>query len=220
MSHAVYFDSSVFLDIFRGNDIDGSILALLKELKRKKAKIHTSIITIEEVSVDHFRKGKVASANYSKVHKFAMIEGINQDIALTTAKLEAALLDSSGSLDDQQKAAENKRRRWDMFHIATAMCYQCGVFYTTDEGFAQRQKRLGITSIVFLPPKPENLPLELRDSDEEAVQTVIPTPPEIRGSNSGHPQDQAGTKAAKAEKAQPPEIPAKTVADEGHRGGN
>jgi predicted nucleic acid-binding protein len=48
MPDPVYFDSSVFLAIFMGSD--PAIKALLKELKRDKIRIYTSIITIQEVS--------------------------------------------------------------------------------------------------------------------------------------------------------------------------
>lgn len=168
MTSSVYFDSSVFLDIFGGRDADGQIRELFRELRRKKAKAHTSIITVEEVSVDHFRKGKIVTENYSKIHRFAQIEGISSEIALTTAKLEAHLLDSMGTLDDQEKAKENKRRRWDLFHIATAMSLGCSVFYCSDDDFEKKKNRLGLTSIKFLQARPENLPLDLRDPKLES----------------------------------------------------
>jgi predicted nucleic acid-binding protein len=167
LSSSVYLDSSVFLDVFEGRDEDGQIRALFKELKKKKAKVHTSIITIEEVSVSNFRKGRMTNQNYEKVHKFARIEGIDRDVALTTAKFEAALLDSTAKLSDQEKAAENKRRRWDLFHIATAVSLGCSTFYCSDKGYQQRKERLGIRALQFLEPRPENLPLDLRDVVEE-----------------------------------------------------
>ena len=176
MTSAVYFDSSVFLRVFTGNDPDGHILELLKELKKKKVKVHTSIITIEEVSVEHFRKGKMTTDNYSKIHKFAHVEGITPEIALTTAKFEAFLLDSAATLDDGQKAKENKRRRWDIFHVATALSLKCSVFYCSDDDFRNMQKRLGVTSMNFLEPRPENLPLDLRDTVPEAP--LLSTVPE------------------------------------------
>jgi predicted nucleic acid-binding protein len=176
VTSAVYFDSGVFLRVFAGNDPDGHILELLKELKRKKVKVYTSIITVEEVSVEHFRKGKMTTDNYLKIHKFARIEGISPEIALTTAKFEAFLLDSAATLDDGQKAKENKRRRWDVFHIATALSLKCSVFYCSDDDFGHMQKRLGITSMTFVEPRPENLPLDLRDAAPEATMlSIAPT---------------------------------------------
>jgi hypothetical protein len=134
--------------------------------------VHTSIITIEEVSVDHFRKGRMATENYAKVHKLAKIEGITREIALTTAKLEATLLDSSKSLSDAAKAAENKRRRWDLFHVATAMALGCEVVYCCDQGFRDRQNRLGLSKMKFLHPTPDNFPLDLRESPLENVIVI------------------------------------------------
>jgi hypothetical protein len=114
--------------------------------------------------------------NYSKIHKFAHVEGITPEIALTTAKFEAFLLDSAATLDDGQKAKENKRRRWDIFHVATALSLKCSVFYCSDDDFRNMQKRLGVTSMNFLEPRPENLPLDLRDTVPEAP--LLSTVPE------------------------------------------
>ncbi|HTU47136.1 MAG TPA: type II toxin-antitoxin system VapC family toxin [Bryobacteraceae bacterium] len=167
MSRKVYFESSVFLDIFEGRDENGLILQLLQECKRNKDRIYTSIITVEEVSVEHFRKGKLATENYSKVHKFAHVESITQQIALTAAKLEATLLDSMHTLEDQERAKENKRRRWDLFHVATALAFGCTAFYCSDKGYQDRQKRLGITSMKFLEPKPDSPPLDLQEQKND-----------------------------------------------------
>jgi predicted nucleic acid-binding protein len=67
MPDPVYFDSSVFLAIFMGSD--PSIKALLKELRRDKIRIYTSIVTVQEVSVQTFRRGFPAADNYAKVNK-------------------------------------------------------------------------------------------------------------------------------------------------------
>ena len=164
----------MFLNIFNGKDEGGLILALLKELKRRRVRSHTSIITIEEISVEHFRKGRMATENYSKVHKFAKIEGITKEVALTTAKLEAALLDSAHTLNDEQKAKENKRRRWDLFHVATALSLQCSALYCSDDDFVSRQERLGIKGMSFLKPVPENFPLDLQPSIVVPIDQAAP----------------------------------------------
>ena len=203
MTERVYFDTSVFIDIFSGNDPKGLILQLLKELKRKKVQVHTSIITIEEVSIDHFRKGRTATENYAKVHKRAKIEGITREIALTTAKLEANLLDSCKSLSDAEKATENKRRRWDLFHVATAMELGCEVVYCCDQGFTERQDRLGLSKMKFLAPTPDNFPLDLRDPPLETVIVMRPQREEAKQDSpmpSAPERDSSDTVATKEPK--------------------
>jgi len=59
LADPVYFDSSVFLAIFMGEASGPVIKELLKELRRDKIRIYTSVITIQEVSVKPFRKGAV-----------------------------------------------------------------------------------------------------------------------------------------------------------------
>jgi hypothetical protein len=56
---------------------------------------------------------------------------------------------------------DNRRRKWDCFHIATAQYLGCSVLYTTDEKLAKRQKQLGLADIRILPPRPANLTLDL-----------------------------------------------------------
>jgi predicted nucleic acid-binding protein len=151
----VYFDSSIFLAIFMGEKSGSSIKELLKELKRDKTKIYTSIITIQEVSVQTFRKGYTAADNYSKVNKLARIHGITKEIALTAAKLEAHQIDQT----PEKQREDNKRRKWDCFHIATAMELGCRTFYASDEKMLKRKAQLGITGMDFAKPVPKGLPL-------------------------------------------------------------
>lgn len=117
MADPVYFDSSVFLAIFMGEASGPDIKELLKELRRDKVRVYTSIITVQEVSVKGFSKGAASTDNYSKVSKLARIEGITKDIALEAARLEAQIIDQTKVKDRE----DNKRRKWDCFHIATAI---------------------------------------------------------------------------------------------------
>ena len=149
----VYFDSTVFVAIFMGERTGPAIKALLKELKRDKVKIYTSIITIQEVSVRPFKKGVMAADNFSKVSKLARIQGITKDIALTAAKFEAQIIDQTERAAD--KKLDNPRRKWDCFHIAAAMEIGCKTLYTIDEKMLKRGKQLGITSMRFSKPEPQ-----------------------------------------------------------------
>jgi predicted nucleic acid-binding protein len=152
----VYFDSSVFLAIFMGEATGPSIKDLLKELRRDKVRIYTSIITIQEVSVQTFRKREAATDNYTKVNKPARIHGVTKEIALTTAKLEAQILDDMKPKDWE----ENKQRKWDCFHLATAMELGCRTFYGLDDKQLARGKRF-CAGVWFGKPVPRNLPLPL-----------------------------------------------------------
>jgi predicted nucleic acid-binding protein len=150
-----YFDTSVFIAIFNGEPTGHGIKALLRELKRDKVRIYTSIITVQEVSVLSFRAGQVYDDNHAKVNKLARIQTITREIALTAAKLEAKVLD----LTPKRDQIDNRRRKWDCFHIATAMQLGCRQLYTVDEGMLARESHLSIQGIQFLPPLPRALDL-------------------------------------------------------------
>ncbi|MGA7411386.1 MAG: type II toxin-antitoxin system VapC family toxin [Bryobacteraceae bacterium] len=152
---AAYFDTSVFIDIFLAADTAPGIRALLRELKHDKVRIYTSIITVQEVSVLSFRAGRPFDDNHAKVNKMARIQTITREIALTAAKLEAQILDLTPSRDQ----VENRRRKWDCFHVATAMALGCSVLYTTDKPMLAKQGRLKLSGISFLEPLPRGLTL-------------------------------------------------------------
>jgi predicted nucleic acid-binding protein len=146
----VYFDSSIFLAIFMGDPSAVKIKELLQELKRDKVRIYTSIIAVQEVSVRSYQKGSIAQDNYSKIDKLSRIEGLTKDIALTAAKFEAHILDQTAAKDRE----DNKRRKWDCFHIATALALGCSVFYSCDEKQLKRKDQFGIAGMEFLRPIP------------------------------------------------------------------
>ena len=154
---AAYFDTSVFPDMFVDAATAPGIRALLRELKRDKVRIYTSIITVQEVSVLSFRAGRAYDDNHGKVNKLARIQTITREIALTAAKLEAQILDLTPARDQ----IENRRRKWDCFHVATAVVLNCSALYTTDKGMLSKQERLSIRGMQFLEPlprKPELFP--------------------------------------------------------------
>jgi len=173
---SVYFDTSIFLAIFNKEASGPQIKSLLRELRRDKVKIYTSVITIQEVSVLSFRKGVPADENHAKVSKLARIQGITKDIALTAAKLEAQLKDAQEKAQAQQKAQQkaqekaqqkaggslsaehiedNRRRKWDCFHIATAMCLRCATLYAEDAKLLKRKEHLDIKALEFEEPRPK-----------------------------------------------------------------
>jgi len=148
MPRPVYFDTSVFLEIgAKRSKHSKNIRALLKELKMDKVRIYTSILTIQEVSVLSYRRGALARDDYGKVSAFARIAGISKDIALTAAKREAEIKD-----DAKKDMEDNRRRKWDCFHIATAQQLNCSTLYTTDNKLLNRRKQLGIVDIRFSVP--------------------------------------------------------------------
>src|SRR6516225_2989915 len=110
MARPVYFDTSVFLEIgAKKSKFATQIKGLLKELRRDKVRIYTSILTVQESAVLSYRRGALARDDYGKINEFARIVGVTKDIALTAAKLEAQIKDDAG------KAAveDNRRRKWD-----------------------------------------------------------------------------------------------------------
>jgi predicted nucleic acid-binding protein len=167
----VYFDTSVFLEIgAKGSKHAKNIRALLKELKAEKARIYTSIITIQEVAVLSYRRGKLARDDYGRVSEFARIVTISKDVALTAAKREAEIKD-----DAKSDVEDNRRRKWDCFHIAAAQQNNCSVLYTTDKRLLNRQKQLGIVDVKFSLPLPTGT-RELDFSVKPASQPASPSP--------------------------------------------
>ena len=89
---SVYFDSSVFLAIFKGEPAADGVKGLLRELKKDRVRILTSILTIQEVSVHGFKAGAEEQDQYTRVNKLARVESITKEIAVTAAQFEAHLL--------------------------------------------------------------------------------------------------------------------------------
>jgi predicted nucleic acid-binding protein len=168
----VYFDTSVFLAIFNKEPIGVEVRKLLRELKHGRSRIHTSIISVQEASVLGYRRGMAADDNHSEMNRLARIHTITKQIALTAAKFEAELKDQMDKASDKNdRVTENRRRKWDCFHIATAVVLQCRTIYTCDEGMFPRKSQLGLGLEISHPvPMSPDLPFP------EGTSPVIPGP--------------------------------------------
>jgi predicted nucleic acid-binding protein len=150
------------LAVIAGSKNGSQIRALLSELKAKHFRIYTSIITLQEISVLSFRRGTVVDDPVSKLRKLARVFGVTKEVALTAAKLEAQIKDISKEPHAIDPVAENRRRKWDCFHIATAMFLKCSTVFSSDEQFLKRKKQLGIDSMEFSKPVPTEPLLDLK----------------------------------------------------------
>ena len=122
MVRTVYFDTSVFIELAsKKSKIAKELRDLLKELAEEKARIYTSMITVQEMSVAVYRRGAKSKDTYGDIHALARIYGITKDVALTAAHREAELKDISEQqqksgkkeTEDQkiERICENRRRR-------------------------------------------------------------------------------------------------------------
>lgn len=167
-----YFDTSIFLAILNGEASAVSIRALLRELKHERAKIYTSIITVQEVSVQAFRGGGRADALCAEISKLSRIQTITREISLTAAKLEADLIQKMKPFDltEEERIGQNRRRKWDCFHIATALELNCRYLYALDDKMLNRQTHLNLPFLEFLPPVPRRTELFPEDPRLGLVQ--------------------------------------------------
>jgi len=152
---SAYFDSSIFLAIFNGEPSGTAIKQLLRELRRNKNRVCTSIITVEEVSVASYLGGTGSGDNYAKVERLARIHGITMGISLRAAELEAQLIKRAQSMSKEERKTLSQRRKWDCFHIATAIEMRCRWLYSLDPGMLNCKGLIaGTHSITFSEPKP------------------------------------------------------------------
>ncbi|HLH08943.1 MAG TPA: type II toxin-antitoxin system VapC family toxin [Terriglobales bacterium] len=153
----VYFDSTVFVSIFKPEkDRAAHVRDLLKELKKDRIRIHTSIIAVEECSVTSFKRGQMARDYHAKINELAEIHTVDRDIAINAAKTEAEILIKVPAAEQNKPS-----RKWDCFHIATARCLECSVLYSWDAGMLKRKQQIGITGIEFSEPIAKNPSLRL-----------------------------------------------------------
>jgi predicted nucleic acid-binding protein len=155
----VYLDTSVFLAILNGEPTGPGIRALLRELKIAKAKVYTSIITIQEASVEAIRAGARGDDLYGQIGKLARTQTITREIAIRAAQLEARVIQKMrpADLSEEERIGLNRRRKWDCFHIATAMDLGCAALYSLDGKMLNRKQHLDLTGIDFLPPLPSKM---------------------------------------------------------------
>ena len=166
-----YLDTSVFLAIFNGESTGPGIRALLRELRISKARVYTSIITVQEASVEALRAGGSAEDMYGEIGKLARTQTITKEIAIRAAKLEAAVIAKKRPIDitEEERIGLNRRRKWDCFHIATALDLGCSVLYTLDDKMLNRKRFLDIKGIDFLQPLPSTLELSF-DTGTDRIQ--------------------------------------------------
>lgn len=166
MPTPVYFDTSVVIEMLTPRSkVKTRLRALLADLQERNVRIYTSIITVQELSVATHRQGAIAKDTWGDVRQFARVCSITKEIALTAAKREAELKDiveenekkqdPKKPLTESQKldrACENRRRKWDCFHIATAQVMNCTIMYSTDPDLQKRPKQLGIPNLKIIAP--------------------------------------------------------------------
>jgi predicted nucleic acid-binding protein len=166
VARTTYFDTSVFVEMAsKKSKYRKCIRELLQDLQRNKVRIYTSMITVQELAVATFRAGVTAKDTYGDIHSIARIYNLTKEVALTAAKYEARLKDMAeaerGKRDSKkaetedeklERICENRRRKWDCFHIATAQAAGCTEIYTTDEKLQKRPKLLEIRNLRVLDP--------------------------------------------------------------------
>jgi predicted nucleic acid-binding protein len=174
MPSPVYFDTNVFIDLFAKNSKHASkIRELLLELRREKIRIYTSMLTVQEISVLTFRRGRIARDNYSEIARLARIWTIDKDIALTAAKREAELRDMFH--ETEEEAEMKQRRRWDSIHVATAQVLRCSRLFTTDAKLMRRKQQWDITDLEFCLPLASSPLLEFPPTPSRLAIAASPT---------------------------------------------
>jgi len=185
MSKPVYFDTSVFLEMGKRNSkYKKRLKELLKDLQERRVKIYTSVLTVQEVSVAAHRKGAIPRDTIADVKGIARIYTVTKEIAMAAAKREAELKDISDAHESKRdvskplskqeeinRVCENRRRKWDCFHIATAQILECATMYCTDGNLQKRPKQMGIKNLDIIEP-PEALRKitgPLYEQDEEGL---------------------------------------------------
>lgn len=150
----VYFDTSVFLAVLAKQPQSAQVRSLLNELQADKVRVYTSILTVQEASVSSFLHGNMFADPHSKISRMARITTVNKEIAMTAAKFEAVVLDDAKKKiqpSDFERMKDNRRRKFDCFHLATAVSLGCANFYAFDDKFEGRCATLGLAIRVLEP---------------------------------------------------------------------
>jgi predicted nucleic acid-binding protein len=146
-----YFESSVYIAIFNGEERAQEVKSLVRELRREHAKICTSIITVQEVSVVCYRAGGTQIDNYAKVERLTdRIYGVNREIVLMAAELEAQLLDRAKKLGKPKGQRVEEHR-----HVATALHLNCHRLYSFDPHLKSISTLPMVRSLIVSEPKPK-----------------------------------------------------------------
>lgn len=166
MTRTVYFDTTIFIEMLtKRSKHKARIRELLAELKDKKVRVYTSILTVQELAVATYRAGTLSRDTYGDIYSIARVYGLTKEISLTAAKFEAALKDSADEEARKrdpkkpepedaklERMCENRRRKWDCIHLASAMEIGCAEVYSTDEKLQKRPGHLGIKSFKVIGP--------------------------------------------------------------------
>jgi predicted nucleic acid-binding protein len=166
VTRTAYLDTSIFVEMgARKSKYKRCIRDLLKELEENKVRIYTSMVTVQEMAVATYRAGATAKDVYGDINSIARIYNLTKEVALTAAKNEAGLKDMAeteagrrdpkkGETEEQklERICQNRRRKWDCFHIATAQAIGCAELYSTDHDLRKRPDQLGIRSLKALDP--------------------------------------------------------------------
>ena len=95
--------------------------------------------------------------NYAKVERLARIHGMTLGISLRAAELEAELIKRMQGVPKGERKAFSQRRKWDCFHIATAIEMHCRSIYSLDIGMLNCKGLIsGKHSLTFSEPKPSS----------------------------------------------------------------
>jgi predicted nucleic acid-binding protein len=151
----------------------------------------SSTLTVQELSVATHRKGVVSRDVYGDIGKMARIYGLTKEVALTAAKREAELKDLAGFDEEKRKKkneseeekleriCENRRRKWDCFHIATAQILNCGTVYSTDGDLKKRPKQLDLKHIKIVDPEPGpgNYEIDFDAAEQQPKNNELKTDP-------------------------------------------
>src|SRR5687767_4783861 len=145
MPKPAYLETSIFIEMATPRSKHKtSIREMLGDFTDRHVHVYTSMLTVQEMSVAVYRRGTVARDIFGDVRSIARVYNLTKEIAMTAAKIEAQLKDISdheASKRDKSKpptvqeqidqACDNRRRKWDCFHIATALVLECDVMYST-----------------------------------------------------------------------------------------
>ena len=145
----VYFDSTLFLSILANEPTANSVRQLLTELGNSRTGIYTSILTIAECCVGSLRANGDPNKPLELIYDIAKVQSITEDIAISTARIEAKmiLLCPPG----EKEPTKRRRRRWDCFHMATALDLKCTALYSFDEDYGKMAEQCGLPILCSYP---------------------------------------------------------------------
>ena len=114
-------------------------------------------VTVQEVSVADFLSGAGSIERHAMIERGARIHGITRDIALQAAKLEAGIVSKMRTESRDVQRRVSQRRKFDCFHLATALEVNCSRVYTLDQGFQATKSYLELPRwLAVTTPAPRN----------------------------------------------------------------